>query len=239
MPDITSAFRSAIVGGFRREDVVDYIEKLSSTHRSEIAQLQRELAERKTELESARTFSSGVEDKLAEKIDESAGLSGELDVLKAERNALKAELETGMSENSRLTASLADAEKRATEFGERSGELQNMLDEIERAKVRVADIELAAYDRARNIEDKARESAGRAMEALTRLYGDARHRFDRARAEAETSITDISGELERVHSTLNALVYRFEEISVDMSELRLDDAVVELLKPAENTDGDA
>lgn len=158
---VIQKFRAAL-GGFNRQDVQNYIEQLTATHRQELGELQKQLEEaraRNTELEaalsSAETAKSGAtaeEAKVRASLETStrtlAHLRGELSQTESKLVVAKKELE-------RLQAQVGTLEPMAVSYAE--------------LKDRVATVELDAHRRAQDTVDQAQAEADR-LQAETREW---------------------------------------------------------------------
>jgi len=219
MSDSSIVFRSAVMGGFNRQDVLDYIEEKARAHADELKELGRNLEQSQKELGEAR-------DKLSQAEESIRQLQAASDTQKEELLKLREEVEKLTSANRELSeaAEARDAELDAVRnerdhLEKQLGDLRAQLDDIEQAKIRVANIELDAYARAKKIEDAAIENTNMARAALTNLFQDAKRRFDRTKDDAAQTFIRMSQEFDRLKEVLKHLPASFDAISSEIESL--------------------
>lgn len=219
MSDKNSRFRKSLVG-FRRNDVLYYLEQKAREHNEQRNELARKLEDSQNQLGDLQQRLAELEiklkaagDEIEVKNSEIGRLSSELDGLDAanaeltEKNAaLENELGGLRAERDSLAADLAD--------------ISAQKKEIELAKLHVAEIELEAYARAKKIEGGALENANLARETLSNLIQDVKRRFDKARDNATQTLQQMASELDRLKEVLNHLPESFESISSEIESLR-------------------
>ena len=160
MMDGNVTFRSAVMGGFNREDVMNYIERTAAEHRQELEQLIRKNGEAVEELEQLRAENAALREQTEEQQhtieaqleeiqtmaaeheelrqgSERAGrLSGELEMLKEELEGIKAQADAQQSEMlvqvNRLKAEKTEMEQVMTQAKERLEEQATRLNEQNR-----------------------------------------------------------------------------------------------------------
>jgi chromosome segregation ATPase len=208
------------MGGFNRQDVLAYIESRARTHTEELNELGRRLDISQKELSEARESLARADESLNE-------LKEASDTRKDETERLNADLERLRSENAGLKADAASSEETAAavraerdQLAKKYGDMRAQLEEIEQSKIRVANIELAAYGRAKKIEDSAIENANMAKSALTNLFQDAKKRFDLTKDDATRTVFRISQELDRLKEVLKHLPASFDAISSEIDALK-------------------
>ena len=145
-------FRSAALGGFNRQDVLDYLEKMSA----ENAQRQQELQQN---LEAAEEERRQLAAKTAEQEEQ-------LSILHRERDSLSQQLEQAQQA---LAASQDREEAQERELAALRQERDSLKDKVaalepeaaayEAVKERTAGVELEAHCRAQNILDQANGQA--------------------------------------------------------------------------------
>lgn len=186
-------FRSAVFGGFNRQDVLTYIETSAKAHAQDMEELQKELERVKKEAEEARTRAETAEATVEE-----------LTPRAKQMEKTTAELEEKRS-------GLAAAERELKELRAKVAMLQPKAEAYEAVKDKTAGIELEAHQRAKQVTDEARRSA----EAL-RLQGEqwlakVRSSYERLRTDVEATVTHTAGELERAGKVLADVNREFRE----------------------------
>ena len=217
-------FKKSVVGGFKKEDVAAYIEQLSAKHAEEIDAIRAELKasatqniELKNQIEELNRENREMESRieaLAIKEQECVDLSRELEEVKAELLTVN---ERKVDVESELEAVKADCEEKAKKLAIYMGKEQ----EINKSKEHIADLELEALSRARNIENetKARmeeeEAQHRvAMEAQVREFNTYR---DMKYREVERLISEISGAYQRTKSAVSGFKTGFKSVVADLA----------------------
>ena len=197
-------FRSAVMGGFNREDVTAYLEKMSAAHREELSDLQNRLEAMESARIAAETAAADLEkvrDRQAERITE-------------------------------LTQALSDAEAARDAADSRSADLQRQLDELQRQleaeSVREKEREeensslkaqVTVLAEVRRALSQKSEALGRAEEELKVLREERQQMLEDA--EAYRAVKDrVAGiELEahqRAQEAEDEAQRRAEEIALDM-----------------------
>ena len=177
MDPVIRKFRSAL-GGFNRQDVLQYIEQMVTAHRKEMLELQKQLTRCESErMELERTL---------------AGLESEKGSVAAEEARVRASLEESTATLTHLRGELSETE---TQLVSARGELERCQREVaelapmarsyEELKDRVATVELDAHrkaqatiDEARAQADQLREETRRWLEGVMAQYGAVRVKVD-------------------------------------------------------------
>lgn len=220
--DVPQNFRSAL-NGFRREDVVRYLEYLNARHTAEVNQLSKEadslrqeLAELKEKLEAQESSShlekdleeanariaqlSEEKDRLSQKLEadpaeNSQADSQELSRLKEENTSLKSELD-------RLKES-SSQEKNSLE--ERCAELKAALEDQKAVEEKnLASQELEAYRRAERAERIAAEKADLIYHRANTILSEATGKMDGTSADLTELADRINGQLQQMQYTINS-----------------------------------
>lgn len=182
-------FRSSL-GGFHRQDVIDYIEKVQKASAEEIAALEEELnaaAEREMqirevleqdveEIEALKEQLSGMEELRRHEQEEAAAQAAELSAARDEAAALNARIRVLLEENRELQS--------------RNALLESDADTVRREKEQVAQLELEARRRASEAISAAEEKAAAALALAQEQAGEcllqAKNQAEAVMAEAET-----------------------------------------------------
>lgn len=184
-------FRTAAIGGFQKQDVMDYLERNAREHAQRMAVLQKEL-------ENAQAVRYNEEERMY---------------------ALEDKLTALQAENLRLAADLADREDRLNqavaeldELHTVAVQLQEQLDRTlpaaaayEAVKDRTAGIELEAHGRAQTIEQEGRLRAQRYQQQVREWFEKTREAYDRLRVDISATTSHISQELERAGRSMEEL----------------------------------
>ena len=205
MNENAGQFRTAAFGGFNRQDVLDYIEKLAQENQEKTLELERAL-ERE---ESVRTQS---EARLAEAEEQAAAceqLSEELEKLKKDL----AETKSALEEKTRLASDL-QRQVRALEPEAKSWQ---------RLKDTAGDIEVSAHERAQVTIQSAQAHAAEIRADSARWVLDIQDRCDKLRADMQSAMSAVETELDSVRDA-------FVRAQTDMD--RIQDALSDLVASA-------
>ena len=205
-------FRTAALGGFVKQDVLDYIERANREHRAKLEQLQRELDQCREERDKYRDRTESAERRSVELSAQVQGLRGEL----SERAE---ELVECRSESARQ-------EQDAAALREQMGQMKARLEKAEQSarayesiKDRTAGIELEAHCRAQSIEAAAQEEVEKARQELEQWIYKVQASYDRMRSDVSATITHTCGELDRVRKSMEGLSAEFGEHDAELKQM--------------------
>lgn len=191
-------FRNAVVGGFNKRDVLDFLGEQADQATRVQWELQNELAGVRKELEALQS--------------EHSGLSGQLDQARQELEAIgqeRDELSARLEESGReLAGSQARVQELARELEETRRELEALRPDAQayaEVKERTAGVELEAHRRAKAIQETAERDAQKLrrqteqwLQTVERKYGD-------LSSQVESTVSHAAGELEKVGAALEQL----------------------------------
>lgn len=196
-------FRTALFGGFRKEDVLAYLEQSAKTNTERINALRRDLSQ--------------AEAASAEDQQHSSTLSDEVAKLRAENQRLAAELAAALERKGEL-------EMLKTQLESELETARPSAEAYEAIKSRTAGIELEAHGRAQAIEDEARRKAIEFQEQVKRWFEKVCLAYERMRGDLNATMNHAVREMSRIHQN-------FEDISGDLSGY--DKAMAEMQKVME------
>jgi len=186
-------FRSAAIGGFNRQDVLNYIESATRRHAEELQELREELERVKLELEQTR----------------SRAVSAEGEVERLAPRAAQMEKSTAELEEKR--SGLAAAEREMKELRARVAMLEPKAAAYEAVKDKTAGIELEAHQRARQVVEQAQKNADEVRVRTEQWLAKVRGSYERMRTDVEATITHTAGELERAGKAVVELNREFKQ----------------------------
>lgn len=211
------AFKKSAFGGFKREDVVNYIASLSAEHAAEMDKIREELKVAATQ---------------------NVELKNELSEITAERNELIKKLE----DYEQISAALADAKEEIAKLSELKERLEaenselkiscnkmfSELDaykikeqEINKSKERIADLELEARRRVSEAEESARvkmaQDAERQRADMEAQVSEFNAYRDEKYAEVERNISDISKAYQNTKAAVGAFKTGFKGVVADLA----------------------
>jgi chromosome segregation ATPase len=211
-------FRSSI-RGFHREDVLSYLEQKAREHVEERSELVDKLESSQQELSELKAKLAQAESELQNKSAEAEARASELEQLRAELDRLHSTNADLAEKCTSLNLELDDLRAERDTLSEEMESLKAQKDEIEATKIRVAEIELDAYTRAKKIENDAIENANLARKTLTDLIADAKRSFDSVKLSANKTLQRMVDEMEGLKDALQQIPEGFELISNNIESL--------------------
>lgn len=194
MADI-SKFRSAL-GGFNREDVVNYIESMSLEQQKQLRKLQEENEKLRSEKNALAELLAAANSDLSALREQDAALSEQVELLAQQAAELAGQVK-------------AESEKAPEETSEAA------------EPVDYTSLELEAYRRAEQTERNAAVRADKIYRQLTALCEHARERYSDAGDEIAALSADLTANLGRLQETLAELRLVFDEAENAFDEMDL------------------
>ena len=205
-------FRTAVVGGFNRQDVLDYIEAATRENREKAATLQKELQALRAERETLRQEKAALEQ-------QAEALRKETDKLRktgtdrgAELGQVQAELVREREQREALQRELDGYKAQCARWEDGAKAYDDLKD-------RTATIELEARQRARAIESAAEEKARKLRTEAEQILYKVQAGYGRLRGDVDATITHASGELGRVDKALEQVRSEFAEHDASLEKL--------------------
>lgn len=194
MADI-SKFRSAL-GGFNREDVVNYIESMSLEQQKQLRKLQEENEKLRSEKNALAELLAAANSDLSTLREQDAALSEQVELLAQQAAELAEQVKAEPEEAAEETSEAAEP-------------------------VDYASLELEAYRRAEQTERNAAVRADKIYRQLTGLCEHARERYSDAGDEIAALSADLTANLGRLQETLAELRLVFDEAENAFDEMDL------------------
>ena len=205
-------FRTAVVGGFNRQDVLNYIESSTRANREKTAALQKEVER----LRAANEALSREKEELAQK---EAALRKESERLRKSTASQGSELETVQAELAREREERQALQQELEGYKERCAKWEGGAKAYDDLKDRTATIELEARQRARAIESAAEEKAKKLRTEAEQILYKVQAGYGRLRGDVDATITHASGELGRVDKALEQVRSEFAEHDASLERL--------------------
>lgn len=205
MSESSQQFRSAAFGGFKKQDVLNYIETSTKEHTAKLETLQKELDEVKkarAALESEKAELTAKLENTSKRLEETAA---SLERTSAELESKRGRVTALEGENSALKASV--------------DELKPDADAYHKVKDRTAGIELDAHCRAQAAEAAAQGRIKKAKAELEQWMLKVQSGYDRLRTDVDATISHAAGELERVKGTLGGISGEFSIRDTELEQL--------------------
>ncbi len=216
MEELSNGFRGTIFGGFNKEDVLKYIEQTDTKYYTETEELRRQLSETQTALSELREQNETLTGKNAELLERLGEMT--LDTEKI-RNQLD-EIENGFnSQTAEIEAQSIRASNLAAEndrLTEENAKLSAKCGEYAASKDKIAEMELSAYRRAKQIEEEAEaelqklrqqsldmiEQVKRQLDTTKENYRTVLARSQQESAEMQRRAGEVLGEIDRISASL-------------------------------------
>ena len=194
MSEKAGQFRGAAFGGFHRQDVLDYLEKLAVERKEEQEAWEAEKAAQAALLEQERAARARAENRLAlleNRASETTGSRKELEDAMAE---LRQKLE---EKEAKLSQAQAEAEELRRQIGKLAPEAQSW----QRIKDTAGDIEVAAHERAQITIQDAQARAAEIRAEVVRWVLEVQGKCDALQQDLRTSIQAAESQLDHVRAT--------------------------------------
>ncbi len=222
-----NSFKSSLFGGFRRKDVIAYIEKSAAESGERISELEEAEGKLSQENESLRgdlASVSGARDRLSDALHDNyakqEALQSALDAANAELDGLRAQLNAMTEERNALRSEVDKLRPQVKEFCSVKANLTELelaahrrVDDYEaEAKRRVEADEAEAKQRTDAYESDVRARLHSAVESC-------RTQCDLIMATLETTCENVAAELRRGTETVTRLPDAFHTLRHDLDEM--------------------
>lgn len=207
-----STFRTAVVGGFNRQDVLNYIEASARQSKERLAELRKEADTARKEAEAAQKENQELRARTAALEEEAEELRGLLTGTTAGRD-------TAQSALSQLQTEAEEMRKELTVLREKCAQWEQGAQAYADLKDRTATIELEARRRAQAIEDQAAERARLVHAETEQLLHQVQAGYARLREDVGATLSHASGELGRVDKALSQVLTEFSEHDAALERL--------------------
>ena len=198
MDEQTKGFRSAVFGGFRREDVLRYIEETDAKYYEESERLRSSLDDAQTAMGELRGQNEKLTEKNAELLERLGAMTLDMDRIQAQLD----EIEKGFSlQTTEIEAQNERAETLAAENDRLTSEnakLAAKCGEYDQSKDKIAE-KLSAYRRAKQIEE------------------DAKNELQKLRRQSLETIEQVRRQLEETKENYRVMLARSQQESQEMA----------------------
>lgn len=201
MSQQTGQFRSAAFGGFHRQDVLDYLEKIT-----------QERQELETQLAQAEEGRAQAETRLAQSKEQAGNAQ------KAQA-AMESELEYLRSELEQRSAALAQAEEDLKVLRTQVEALRPGAESWQRIKEQAGNIELSAHERAQVTIQDAHAQAAEIQAEGVRWVLDIQACCDKLQADMHSSIRSAELELDAARDAFTRAETDMEGFQQSLSDL--------------------
>ena len=205
-------FRSAALGGFNRQDVLDYLEKTSA----ENAQRQQELQQK---LEAAEEERGRLAARTGEQEEQMAILQRERDSLQQQLEQVKQTLAAGQDREEAQERELAGLRRERDALKARVEALEPEAAAYEAVKERTAGVELEAHCRAQKIVDQADGQARELRRNMEQWVSRVEREYDALRSEVESTVSHAADQLEKAGKCLDKMTALLADQDVALEAL--------------------
>ena len=225
-------FRSAALGGFNRQDVLDYLEKTSAENAQRQQELQqnleaaeeerRQLAAKTAEQEEQLSILHRERDSLSQQLEQAQqALAASQDREEAQERELAAlRQEQDLSQILQVRRDkLAALRQERDSLKARVAELEPEAAAYEAVKERTAGVELEAHCRAQNILDQANGQAKDLRRSMEQWMGRVEREYDALRSEVESTVSHAADQLEKANKCLDRMTALLSDQDVALEAL--------------------
>lgn len=216
MEEKISGFRRAFLGGFQREDVLRYIELTDSQYHAANEALRNQLTETQTALQELRQQHESVVEQNTELHKQLEIMAQDKDSIRAELQEIKRTLQAQMTEMETQASRDTMLSEENDRLKEENVRLAAKCGEYDAAKDKIAEMELSAYRRAKQMEEEARielqklrrqsaemiERLKRQLDTTKENYRVMLARNQQESAEMQRRAGEVLGEIDRITASL-------------------------------------
>ena len=200
-----NTFKGSLFGGFKREDVIDYITKSSAESASRIEALEADIDKLCTQERELRAQVTSLHS-------ENDALKADLERVTSERDESRKALDASSDELSALRTEVAALRQATVALRAENDELRPLSDQYSIIKEHIAGIELDAHQRAEEYE--------RSVHArLSALIGACRSHCDEVLSTLSETCQNVTGELRRAESSISTLPDAFTALRGGLEKL--------------------
>jgi chromosome segregation ATPase len=208
-------FRNAALGGFNKQDVLDYLEQVSKENSQQQQALQQQLDE-------ARERYTQLSDQTDAHLAQIQRLEGENQRLQQENGQLLTQLEDAKSQSNSLCAQISQAQADKRALQEQVDKLQPDAAAYAAVKERSAGVELDAHRRAQNVLDEANEQTRQLHRQTEQWLQNVRQEYESLRAQVESTVSHAAVQLEKAEASLQQVGELMEQQEIALDALGKD-----------------
>ena len=197
MDEQTRGFRSAIFGGFNREDVMHYIEETDTKYYTETAELRSQLTEAQSAMNELRTQNEALTAKNAELLERLGEMTLDTDKIRAQLDQIESGFSLQATEIEAQNARAAQLAAENDRLTSENAKLSAKCGEYDATREKIAEMELSAYRRAKQIEQVRRQ-----LDATKENYRTVLARNQQESAEMARKAGEVLGEIDKISASL-------------------------------------
>lgn len=189
MNENTGQFRSAAFGGFHRQDVLDYLERITRENQTQKQALEQAWRRNRLPVPRQRREPSRQKTRLRRRL--------------PDREAFEQTLAESRQAQEKITAALAEAEAQVAALREKVNDLEPGAESWRRIKDTAGDIEVSAHERAQRIIQSAQDQAAEIRAEGVRWILELQARCQRLKEDLHTSLFSAETELDSVRAAFS------------------------------------
>ena len=191
-------FRNAAIGGFNKQDVLDYLELLAKENREQVQSLQEALHNSQTQCHQLMEQGSQLNTSNAQ-------LTQERDALQQSAAQAQAELAQCKEELAALRAQLTESQQANQQLQQQVDQLRPHAEAYHAIKERAAGMELDAHRRAQGILDEAKEESNRLRSQVQQWMHKVSQEYEDLRSQIDSTVSHAAHELGKVEEALGQI----------------------------------
>ena len=204
-------FRTAVFGGFQRQDVLAYLEEQARQSRQQREELERQLDEQKQKAESACRQAEALSQQAEQHRAECGQLREGQEALALQLEQARKDLSDSRTQYSQVSRALEEVQRERDELRARLDALTPDAQAYEQLKDRTAGVELEAHRRAQVILDQAREEERQLRRQVEQWLQGVEREYDALRTQVESTASHAAQELRTANECLERACTRMEE----------------------------
>lgn len=209
MNEGSRGFKTALVGGFAREDVLEYITEAARTSGEVRQKLEQQLQTAQEQAEQLKETNHEISQKNAELLERLGELTLQNDMLEKQAEQAQERAAKAEAQQNEMQEELQSLRQERTQLTHKTEQLQKQCMEYNDAKQRLAEIELCAHRRAQEINEHAQYDQRRirmqAAELITNVKKVILQECDVWRDIIVQAASDAEEQSRRAQSLLNRI----------------------------------
>lgn len=191
-------FRNAALGGFNKQDVLDYLELVARENREQLQSAQNELEQAREQYRTLAEQESALKAQLAQLTQEKTSL------IQATAKA-QSELEQAQQHSAALQAKLDESTAQRNQLLEQVEKLRPDAEAYTAVKERSAGVELDAHRRAQGVLDEAKAEAQQLRGQVQHWMSKVEEEYRALRGQIDAAMSGAAEELGRVENALGQI----------------------------------
>ena len=213
-------FRTAVFGGFQREDVLNYLAEQAKQNQRQREELERQLEEHRRGARDAQRQAEELGGELEQSRAECGRLREGQEALAGQLEQVRRELSASRDQYGQAGRELEELRRERDDLRARLEAMTPGAQAYEQLKDRTAGVELEAHRRAQAIQEQAREEADRLHRQVEQWLQGVERTYGGLRAQVETAADHTAQELRRANDHLERARAQMGEQEEALAALR-------------------